>query len=1083
MRFLLFSALTLWGTVALAQPESRMMRFPSVSQDQVVFTFAGDLYTTGLQGGLARKLTSHSGDELFPRLSADGKWIAFSGQYDGNTEVYVIPSEGGDPRRLTVTATLGRDDVADRMGPNNLVIGWAPDDKGVLFRSRLKEFNDFKGQLFLASLTGEIQKQLPLPRGGFATYSPDGKQLAYNQVFREFRTWKRYRGGMADDVWIYDFGSKQTVNLTDHPAQDIIPMWIGDKIYFLSDRDKNSRMNLYVTDVKTRTVTQLTFFTDFDVKFPSANAGKIVFENGGFLYLLNTADSKPEAKKLNIRIPDDNIWARPAWEDVSRTVSNFEISPDGNRIILGARGDVFTLPVKNGPTRNLTQSSGVHERNSKWSPDGKWIAYVSDRSGEDEIYIKAQDGSGAEMALTSGGSVYKYEFLWSPDSKKILYTDRNQVLSVVDVQSKQTKTVAKSAIWEIRDFAWAPDSRWIAYVNPEVDMMNRIFLYSLDQDKAWPVTDGWYESSSPSFSRDGKYLFFVSNRDFNPIYSWTEWNHAYQDMSRIYLVTLSAATDSPFKPKSDEVAVKKDEPAAGKDQKKDAGTEPVNVKVDIDGITARVVALPAAASAYRNLQHVGTQLFYIRQGSKDSRPVLMVTDLSTEKETQVTQASGFELSADGKKMLIGTDGKYHVIPVPSGKTDLTEAVSLSDMKVLVDPKAEWIQIFNESWRQMRDFFYAPNMHGNDWKALKEKYGSLVPHVRHRKDLTYIIGEMIGELNAGHAYVGGGDYPDVDRVKTGLLGAELVRDGSGYYRIARLLGGQNWSSSLRNPLREIGVDAREGDFIIEVNGVSVKSMTNLYTSLIGTVGKQVTLTLNSKPSPEGARRVVVIPIGDEADLYYHDWVQTNIKKVNEATNGKVGYIHVPDMGPAGLNEFVKHFYPQLTKKALIIDVRGNGGGNVSPMLIERLRREAVMINIARNGTPNVNPGDMVWGPKVALADEFSASDGDLFTYRFKAHGLGPVIGKRTWGGTVGIRGSLPFIDGGSLNKPEFSRYDLAGKTWIIEGTGVDPDIRVDNDPAQEFAGNDQQLNKAIEVILDKLKTEEKTIPPVPEYPKR
>lgn len=1083
MRFLLFLALILWGTVASAQPEARMMRFPTVSNDQIVFTFAGDLYTTGLQGGLARKLTSHAGDELFPRLSADGKWIAFSGQYDGNTEVYVIPSEGGDPRRLTVTATLGRDDVADRMGPNNLVIGWAPDDKGVLFRSRLKEFNDFKGQLFLASLTGEVQKQLPLPRGGFASYSPDGKQLAYNQVFREFRTWKRYRGGMADDISIYDFASRQTINLTDNPAQDIIPMWIGDKIYFLSDRDKNARMNLYVADVKTKAVTQLTFFTEFDVKFPSANAGKIVFENGGNLFILNTADSKPEAKKLTIRIPDDHLWARPAWEDVSRSVTNYEISPDGNRVLLGARGDVFTLPVKNGPTRNLTQTSGVHERNSKWSPDGKWIAYVSDRSGEDEIYLKAQDGSGAETALTSGGSVYKYEFLWSPDSKKLLYADRNQALTVVDVQSKQSKTIAKSEIWEIRDFTWSPDSRWIAYVNPEVDMMSRIFLYSLDQSKAWPVTDGWYESSSPAFSRDGKYLFFVSNRDFNPIYSWTEWNHAYQDMSRIYLMTLAAGTDSPFKPKSDEVTLKKDEPAGGKEQKKDAGPEGVTVKVDLDGITSRVVALPASASAYRNLQHVGNQLFYIRQGSKDSRSVLMVTDLNTEKETQVTQASGFELSADGKKMLIGTDGKYHVISVPSGKTDLTDAVNLSDMKVLVDPKAEWSQIFNESWRQMRDFFYAPNMHGNDWKALKEKYGSLVPFVRHRKDLTYIIGEMIGELNAGHAYVGGGDYPEVDRVKTGLLGAELIRDASGYYRITRLLGGENWSSSLRNPLREIGVDAKEGDFIIEVNGVPVKSMTNLYTSLIGTVGKQVTLTLNSKPSTDGARRVVVIPIGDEADLYYRDWVQTNIKKVNDATDGKVGYIHVPDMGPAGLNEFVKHFYPQLTKKALIIDVRGNGGGNVSPMLIERLRREAIMINIARNGTPNGNPGDMIWGPKVALADEFSASDGDLFTYRFKASGLGPVIGKRTWGGTVGIRGSLPFIDGGSLNKPEFSRYDLAGKTWIIEGTGVDPDIRVDNDPAQEFAGNDQQLNTAIEVILEKLKTEEKTIPPVPDYPKR
>lgn len=1084
-KWLLFSGLLLIITsLVFAEEEARLLRFPAIYNDQIVFTYAGDLYTVAANGGIARKLTNHEGVEIFARFSPDGQYIAFTGQYDGNTEVYLIPAEGGIPKRLTYTATLGRDDVSDRMGPNNIVMGWKNKSKEIVFRSRMKSFNPFIGELFTVNLNGDLPEQLPLPRGGFCSFSPDDQQLAYNRVFREFRTWKRYRGGMADDIWIYDFKTKKTENITNNPALDIIPMWSGNKIYFLSDRDENQRMNLFVYDLTTKETTQLTNFVDFDIKFPSLGNKAIVFENGGFIYKFNLATNKLE--KVTIYIKDDRVTGREEIRNVSKNITNFEISPDGKRALFGARGDVFTVPAENGPTRNLTASSGIHERNSKWSPDGKWIAYVSDRTGEDEIYIQAQDGSGAPIQITNGNDTYIYQLQWSPDSKKLLWGDRRQRLRYVDIDTKQIKEVYQSKVWEMTDYSWSPDSKWIAFTRPEYEGMNKICLYSLEKNEVYEVTDGWYESAQPVFSSDGKYLFFVSNRDFNPIYSWTEWNHAYQDMQRIYFVTLAKETKSPFEPKSDEVEVKKEEtkaPAEKKDDKKAKAEEakPLVVKVDVDGLKDRIVALPIQASSYGNLASVGELLYYTRKGSKDEKSLLFMYDLSKQKETELGQVDGYEISADQKKMLVSQAGSYAIIDLPKAKINIEKKLDLSGMEVKLDHQAEWAQIFEESWRQMREYFYVPNMHGVDWKAMKEKYQPLVRHVNHRIDLTYIIGEMIGELNVGHTYVGGGDMPQAKRVQTGLLGAQIVKDRSGYFQIKKILKGQNWSNAYRSPLTEIGVNANEGDFIVAVNGQSTKGMNNIYQALVNTVGKQVKLRLNTTPSETGSREVTVVPIADEANLYYLNWVENNIRKVTEATNGKVGYIHIPDMGVTGLNEFVKYYYPQLEKKALIIDVRGNGGGNVSPMIIERLRREAAMITIARNRIPTVDPAGMVWGPKVCLINEFSASDGDIFPYRFRQHKLGKLIGKRTWGGVVGIRGTLPLLDGGYLNKPEFSRYDLEGKEWIMEGVGVEPDIYVDNDPAKEFAGIDEQLNKAIEVILEELKTQEKSIPAPPPLP--
>lgn len=1091
-----FFILGLFSANSYAPQEARVLRFPAIHGGQIVFSCAGDLYAVPAAGGIARKLTAHEGYEAFPRFSPDGKSIAFTAEYDGNREVYLMPAEGGVPKRLTFTASLGRDDISDRMGPNNIVMGWTNDGQKIIFRSRMREWDDFLGQLYLVPKEGGTSSQIPLPRGGFCSFSPDDKKMVYNRVFREFRTWKRYRGGMADDIWVYDFETNKIENITNNPAQDIIPMWSGNKIYFLSDRDENKKMNLYVFDLVSKETKKLTSFADFDIKFPSLGPGAIVFENGGYLYRFDLASEKTE--KVPVIVADDMVSGRTKLVKVSDQITNYEISPDGRRALFGARGDFFTVPVKHGNTRDLTNTPGVHERDSKWSPDGKWIAFISDRSGEDEIYLLPQDGQGQPVQVTQKADTYKYHILWSPDSQKILWSDKLLRLNYIDINKKTVVEVATAEIGEIRQYGWSADSLWIAYDKPEVESMRRVYLYSLDTKTTFPVTDGWYSSYGAAFSSDGRYLFFVSDRDFNPIYSRTEWNHAYQAMSRVYFVTLAAETKSPFEPKSDEVEVKKEgekpaektEPknkgdkAKGEEAKPAAAKKEVTVKVDPDGIAARIIGLPIEVANYRQVTSVGDKVYYLKRGSLDRQTSLKMYDLTEQKETDLGTIDGFEISADGKKMLVSKERSYAIIDLPKAPVKIEEKLDLSQMEVTLDRRAEWNQIYEECWRQMKYFFYAPNMHGVDWQAMRLRYKPLAEAVNHRADLTYIIGELIGELSAGHTYVGGGDVPEIEKVKVGLLGAQLDKDlQTGYFKIARILKGENWDRSLRSPLTEIGVNIKEGEYILAVNGARTDDMTDIYQALLNTVGKQVTLKVNVRPEDKGSRDVVVMPIESEQQLYYHSWVQENIEKVNKATAGKVGYLHIPDMGPEGLNEFVKHYYPQLRKKALIIDVRGNGGGSVSPMIIERLRREIAMMEMSRDTIGRPDPDGLLLGPKVCLINEFAASDGDIFPYRFKVYKLGKLIGKRTWGGVVGIRGSLPLLDGGYLNKPEFAPYSIDGKDWIIEGFGVEPDIYVDNDPAREYAGIDDQLNKAIEVILEELKTKEVTLPPIPPYPKR
>ncbi len=1063
-----FAAATLSSLPAYAAEEARLLRFPATNGNQIVFTFAGDLYSVPSTGGEAKKLTSHVGYEIFPRFSPDGKSIAFSGQYDGNTEVYLIPSQGGEPVRLTYTATNSRDDLGDRMGPNNMVLTWTPDGKKIVYRNRISD--GFEGKLWTISPEGGMSEVMPLPEGGFCSFSPDGKKMAYNRVMREFRNWKYYRGGMADDIWIYDPEKKTVENITDNVAQDIIPMWIGDDIYFLSDRDMT--MNLFAYNTKSKETRKVTDFKEYDIKFPSSDGKTIVFENGGYIYRLDPAKGTPE--KVVITLASDNVQARSEMMNVADMMTGFSLSPGGNRLAVTARGEVFDVPAGKGVTRDITRTPGSNDREAEWAPDGSAIAYIADGTGESEIMIQPIEG-GKPRQLTSGNDTYIRQFSWTPDAKKIIYSDRKNRLVEVVVATGKKRTLATCPESEFRQYDISPDSKWIAYAKPATNQERVIYVFNIETGKEYPVTEKWYNSSSPKFSADGKYLYFMSDRDFNPTYGSLEWNHVYNRLGRLYMTLLSADTPSPFLLKDES-----DAPAAD-DQKKEttktpakknegAETSGVTVKIDPEGLSARIIKLPVS-DVYRPVYAKGNKVWYASNG-------VSVFDFTTGESEKVADGASMTVAADGKKAAFYKHGEIYVTDFPTSKANLSKPVNLSGMVAPVDYAQEWPQIFDEVWRAFRDGFYLENMHGVDWNAIKQKYGALLPYVKTRYDLNYIIGEMIAELACGHAYVNPGQVKKAPRVPMGLLGAEISRDKSGFYRIDRILPGAPYSESLRSPLEEPGLGVNEGDFIVAVDGIPVTDTDNFYSLMIGKTDVPTELTVNSKASASGARTIVVKPIGDEYPLYHYNWVQNNIKRVEEATDGKVGYIYIPDMGPEGLNEFARYFYPQLDKEALIIDDRANGGGNVSPMILERLLRTPYRLNMSRTSSQiGTTPDAAHVGPKVLLINKYSASDGDLFPWSFKANNLGTVIGTRTWGGIIGISGSLPYMDGTDVRVPFFTNYDAKTGEWIVENHGVDPDILIDNDPVKENAGIDQQLEKAIEVTLKQLK-DRKPLPGVP-----
>lgn len=1067
---LILSLLALAGipTLLMAADEARLLRFPATNGNEIVFSYAGDLYKVPATGGEAQRLTSHVGYEMFPRFSPDGKTIAFTGQYDGNTEVFTMPSTGGEPLRVTYTATNKRDDLGDRMGPNNIVMTWTPDGNRIVYRNRISD--SFSGKLFTVDKEGGLSDVIPLPEGGFCSYSPDGKQLAYNRVMREFRTWKYYKGGMADDIWIYNPEKKTVENISDNVAQDIIPMWIGDEIFYISDRDRT--MNIFAYNTKTKQTSKVTNFTEYDVKFPSASGNTIVFENGGSVYKMDATSKKPE--KVTITLTSDNVYARSEIKDGSQYVTEASLSPDGERLVVTARGEVFNLPADKGVTKNITRSPGQHDRNAQWSNDGKYIAYISDGTGETELYL--QDATGGDpVQLTKNNDTYIRSFEWSPDSKKIVYTDRKNRINLLDVASKQVTTLLQDPMGEPRDVTFSPDNNWLTYTRDANNEFSIVYVYNIADKKEYAITDKWYNSSSPAFSTDGKYLIFGSARDFNPTYGSLEWNHVYNNTGGVYLALLTKDTPSPFIQKDAEVAVTKDEPKKDDAKKKDDKTESAStpaIKIDIEGITDRIIQLPLPGSYYGNFYSDGSKVYYYGKGGTK------VYDLKMQKEDVVAEGASMYIAPGSKKALFYRGQQLYVTDIPSGKADLSDAVNLFNMKITTDYQKEWAQIFDEAWRAYRDGFYVENMHGVDWKAIKKKYAVLLPYAKTRLDLNYIIGEMIGELNCGHAYVNPGETERPKRIQTGLLGAEISRDKSGFFRLEKILQGASWSKELTSPLTEQGIEAKTGEFIVAIDGIPTNSVKDMYSLLVGKAEVPTEISINTKPQLDGARKVIISPLANEYPLYHYEWIQNNIKKVDEASKGKIGYIYIPDMGVEGLNEFSRYFYPQLDKEGLIIDDRANGGGNVSPMILERLAREPYRLTM-RRGSNHVGtvPDAVQVGPKVCLINKYSASDGDLFPWGFRALGLGKLIGTRTWGGIVGISGPLPYMDGTDIRVPFFTSYDPKTGQWIIENHGVDPDILIDNDPIKEWNGEDQQLNRAIEEVMKDLPNR-KPLAPIP-----
>jgi tricorn protease len=1109
-------------TSAQETQEGRLLRFPDIYKDKIAFMYGGDLWLASSSGGTARRITTHPGRELFPKFSPDGKWLAFTGQYDGNFNVYVMSSEGGQPKQLTFYQGQAQQ-LSDRMGVLNEVIGWTPDGKSVVFLSRRDASNGWIKRPYTVSVDGGLAEPMVPDEGGLLSFSADGTKIAYNRIFRNFRQWKRYTGGMAQDITIYDIKNNvvdQVIPHTDYT--DTFPMWHGNTIYFTSDRGPEHRLNLYSYDQGSKQVEQLTKFEEFDVMWPSLGPDAIIFENGGYLYTFDLQSQQP--KKLSIYVNGERDQTMKHWVSASRRITDFDIAPDGKRAVFAARGEVFTVPAKDGSIRNLTNSPGVREQKVAWSPNGQWIAYVSDRTGEDEIYIAPQDGQAAEEQITGGHKGFMFQPAWSPDNSKIAWADKDMKLWYVDVKEKKPVEVDRGKFFEIQNYSWSPDSKWLAYDKNLEAGNSVVYLYNLADRKITAVTSTLKNSYAAVFDPDKRYLYFLSDRDYNEVLGNIDTEFANPKTTRVYVITLTANEPSPFPALSDEVKVKSEEPAAApaqesgskknakqtpnkkedetKPEEKAAETEkkepPRVFKIDLDGIQDRIVALAVPPAVIRSYDASKDAIYYSTSPIRGlsgplagESPAIHAYDLKEHKDKVLLEgADHFALSHDGSKLLYRAEGDGPTGIIDAKPPDAPHkagdgALKLDAMRVEVDPPQEWKEMFDEVWRQERDYFFEASMNGVDWQKIKDKYAQLLPFVADRYSLTYILGEMIGELSNSHTYVGGGDFPELHPVNVGLLGADYeVDSASGMYRIKKIFTGENWDAHTRSPLTEPGVNVKEGDYLVAINGRALHAPHTPDELLTNTANEVVTLSVNSRPTADGARKVVVKPIGDEYSLRELNMIETNRKKVDAASGGRIGYVYLPDMGDAGLNEFVKQYFPQIRKEGIIFDVRYNGGGFVDELIFERLRRVLSGMTSARNFESGTTPGNVFYGYMACVTNHYAASDGDIFSYMFKQYKLGPLIGERTWGGVRGIRGNIPLMDGGYITRPEFSLYGLDSK-WVIENHGVQPDVVVDNPPDLVVKGQDPQLEKAVEMLMEKIKANPRKLPArppdLPTYP--
>lgn len=1066
LKRVLFAAAICTILAAAAFSQTKLLRFPDVFGDRVVFTYGGDLWTTSTSGGTATRLTSHPGVETYAKYSPDGKWIAFTGQYDGDEQVYVIPSGGGEPRQLTFYPSRGP--LAPRWGYDNQVLGWTKDGR-IYFRSERDSWALPIAHMYTVSPDGGPAQMLPMPEGGSGDFSPDGSKMVYSPRFRDFRPEKRYGGGQANKLYIYDLASNDVKLISDSPRACRDAMWIGNTIYYNSDKD--GKFNLYAYDTAGGKTTQVTRNRDWDIRWPSSdNQNRIVYERDGEIEVMDVGSKK--TTKLTINVPDDGINKRKRQVSVANQISSYSLSPKGERALFAARGDIFTAPIEKGGVRNLTRSSDANDRFPTWSPDGRQIAFISDKTGEEEIWTVAQDGSAPAEQLTTGGAAQRYGPSWSPDGKKIAFSDKDGKVYVLTVATKQVQQIADARNGLIRDYDWSPKGNFIAYSMQNSGGLSSIYIWSSADNKTTRVTPELFNANNPAFEPSGNYLYFLSDREYAPLISSAEFNFATNRTTQIYSLALQTTGKNPFPFETDEVTIaddKKDTPAAAKPD----GTEIIN----FEGIERRVAKVPLPADNYGGLSVNKGNLIYVVQAPQyngrqaETQSSLRLFSLKDRKETVLLQpGGGYTISSDGTKIMAGGQGGFAIMDANSNGDKTRKPVSVAGLVTEINPVEEWNQIFNEVWRRYRDWFYVENMHGFDWVKIREDYKKWLPYVAHRSDLNYVISEMCSELTIQHAYIDGGDFNLPPRVRVALPGARFDADRTANrYKISKIFAGQNEEDIYRSPLTEVGSDARVGDYVLAINGENVTTDRDIYSYLRGKADSVVTLTLNSTPTTQGARTVTFRPVANESDLIYMDWVEGNRRRVDELSNGRLGYLHIPDMGAPGLREFIKWYYPQLRKEGLVVDVRANGGGNVSRMLIERLSRKVLGINFGRGSADaGTYPDGAFPGPMISILDANSASDGDIFPYMFRQAGLGPLVGTRSWGGVVGITNRGTLIDGGVVNVPEFALLNLKGE-YVIEGYGVDPDIEVENDPKSVIAGGDPQLERAVAELMKKIAT--------------
>jgi tricorn protease len=1041
---------------------------PTLSKTHIVFTWAGDLWVVPRQGGEARRLTTAPGIETNAIFSPDGETVVFSGSYDGNTDIFSVPLSGGEPKRLTYHPA------------SEVPIAFTPGGQGILFRSGRTSPSRFE-TFFTMGLDPGPATPFPLPMGDDASYSPDGKRIAYTPLSPAFRIWKHYRGGTTSAIWIANLDDSSIEKLPRDNSNDFCPMWAGDRIYFLSDR--NGAMTLFSYDLKTKQVTEAVKNTGLDYRQASLGPGGIVLERFGQLEIYDLKGGK--VTPVEVHATGDLASLRPSFEKVGEQIRFSNLSPTGARAVFEARGDIYTAPGDKGDVRNITNTSGVAERSPAWSPDGKEIAYFSDASGEYQLHIARQDGMGSPRLFDLDGKAFYYSPLWAPDGKKILFRDSNLKIGFIDLESKKVTRFDADfyhdAASNTINPSWSPDSAWIVYTKLLKNRLRAVFVYSLKTGAATQLTDGLSDARYAAFDKGGKYIYFTASTNTGFQTGWLDMSSEGRVAQRnAYLIVLAKDEPSPFAPESDEEKADKDKDKDKKDDKKgdekDAKKDEVkkvDVRIDFEGIAQCILAMPVPERDYDGLAAGKEGIVFIGEsvpgeGGKPPTSTVYRFEMKTRKsEKFLDGAESFDLSADGEKALIKQGERWFITsttpPVKPGEGTVKTAL----MEARIDPVAEWRQMYHEAWRIERDFLYDPNSHGLNLAEAEQRYAQYLPALGHRADLNYLFGEMLGNLVLGHTFVGGGAYPQVKSVPGGLLGADYSVE-NGRYRFARVYDGENWNPSLRAPLTQPGVNVKAGDYLLAVNGREVKGTDDVFSFFESTSGKSVILKVGPSPDGAGSREVTVVPVGDERGLRYMAWVEDNRRKVERLSGGRLGYVHLPDTAMGGFTNFNRWYFAQIGKDGIVLDERFNGGGDIADYIVDALRRPLLGYFMTREGHDFTVPMNAIFGPKAMIVNEYAGSGGDAMPWMFHKLGIGPLIGKRTWGGLVGIYDFPSLIDGGGVTAPNLAFYNTE-KQWDVENRGVKPDVEVELDPALVRQGRDPQLEKTVEVLMEKLKT--------------